>query len=376
MVLYSSHVPAKQYVYSGTVTTSAQDRLYDINDGLHPNCDIQALHCLVGAQYLNTMTNHGTCTIIFAMITAVFSFFCSLPRTFHALAKLGGLSAIFTFISVVMVVIFTGIQRFPAGYNPDPNHTGPGGTNQGGKPVFSAFPAKDAPFWATMGAFLNISYTFIGQITLPSFIAEMEHPEDFSKSLWAVTIAEVVVFSAVGAVVYIYAGNQYTTSPAIGSISSEGAKKIAFSFMIPTLVFLGVLYASISARFIFFRLFDGTAHMGSHTIIGWSSWGGILATTWVFAFIIAEVIPFFSDLLSIMSSLFDSFFGFIFWGVAYMRIQEKEEARRPNEARTVRGWVGYIFSWILVLVGLFFLGPGTYVSDSLSSDGFVNSCDT
>ena len=44
--------------------------------------------------------------------------------------------------------------------------------------------------------------TFIGQITLPSFIAEMKEPKDFPKALWAVTIAEVIVFSLVGAVVY------------------------------------------------------------------------------------------------------------------------------------------------------------------------------
>jgi len=60
---------------------------------------------------------------------------------------------------------------------------------------------------------------------------------------------------------------------------------------------------------------------GSNTLVGWASWAAILAVTWVFAFIIAEVIPFFSDLLSLMSSLFDSFFGFIFWGVAYLRMR-------------------------------------------------------
>lgn len=358
MVSYRGYVSFKQHIYSGDYAPGV---VYDPLK-FFTNGESQALHCLVGAQYLNTMTNHGACTILFAAATAFFSFFWSLPRTFRALAKVGGFSAVCTFISVMLVVIFTAIQKSPAGYDPDPNHLGPTGTKQGGKPEFSAFPGKDTPFFAIMGAFLNISYTFIGQITLPSFIAEMERPEDFFKSLYAVTIAEIAVFSVVGAVIYTNAGNQYTTSPAFGSISGEGAKKIAFTLMVPTLIFLGVLYASISARFIFFRLFDGTAHKGSHTIFGWFSWCGILAMTWILAFIIAEVIPFFSDLLSIMSALFDSFFGFIFWGVAYMRIQESEEARRPNEARTKRDWIGYIFSWILVLVGLFFLGPGTYVS--------------
>ncbi|KAI1906778.1 hypothetical protein LOZ61_006494 [Ophidiomyces ophidiicola] len=326
------------------------------------NTFIQGLHCLVGAQYLNIMSDHACCTIIFAAITAFTSFLWSLPRTFESLAKLGGLSAFFTFISVLLLTIIAVKQPHPAKYNPDPNHISPDGKKKGGDPIILAFPAKGTSFVAGMGAFLNISYTFIGQITLPSFIAEMKHPKDFYKSLWAVSIAEVIVFSIVGAVVYSYTGNQYVTSPAFASISSDAAKKIMFSFMVPTLIFLGVLYASVSAKFIFFRIFEGTSHKGTHTFVGWFSWSGIIAATWVFAFIITELIPFFSDLLSIMSSLFDSFFGFIFWGVAYMQIQAADEAKRPKTARSVRGWIAYIFSWILIGIGLFFLGPGTYAS--------------
>ena len=93
-----------------------------------------------------------------------------------------------------------------------------------------------------MSAFLNITYTFVGQITLPSFIAEMKNPKDFPKALWAVTIAEVVVFTLCGALMYHFVGNQYMTAPAFGSLQPV-YKKIAFSFAIPTIVFLGSLYS-------------------------------------------------------------------------------------------------------------------------------------
>lgn len=39
--------------------------------------------------------------------------------------------------------------------------------------------------------------------------------------------------------------------------------------MIPTLIFLGVLYASVSARFVFFRIFENSRHKSEHTVIGW-----------------------------------------------------------------------------------------------------------
>lgn len=39
-----------------------------------------------------------------------------------------------------------------------------------------------------MSAYLNIAYTFIGQITLPSFIAEMKEPKDFPKGTSIFTV--------------------------------------------------------------------------------------------------------------------------------------------------------------------------------------------
>lgn len=318
----------------------------------------QGLHCLVGAKYLNTMTGHSMCTIGFSAIVAVVSWLCSLPRTFNALAKGATFSAIFTFISVLLAAIFAGVEDHPAGYP------------KKGEPIVLAIPAAGTTFVAGMNAFMNISYTFIGQITLPSFIAEMKDPKDFPKALWAVTIAEVIVFSLVGAIVYAYTGTNYNTAPAFGSLGNETFLKVSFSFMIPTIIFLGVLYASVSARFIFFRFFSKTRHMGNHTVLGWASWAGILAILWILAFIVAEVIPFFSDLLSLMSSLFDSFFGFIYWGVAYFRMRGTDYGPDYFRKRGLRGWLGFLFNIGLCCIGLFFLSGGTYAVVQSIIDGY------
>lgn len=266
---------------------------------------IQGLHVLTGAKYLNTMTaaDSITCpTVTFSVVMFLICWICSLPRTFDALAKLGAVSAAFTFISVLLAVIFAGIQDHPAGYTPEL-----------GAPEVLAIPAASTTFVSGLSAFLNISYTFIGQITLPSFIAEMKEPRyvrlmshrphpanilglcrDFPKALWLCTIGEIIVFSLVGAIVYAFVGTQYMTAPAFGSLEPL-YKKVAFSFMIPTLIFLGVLYASVSARLVFFRLFKDSKHKSEHTIVGWASWAGILLLTWIGAFIISQIIPFFSD---------------------------------------------------------------------------------
>jgi hypothetical protein len=330
------------------------------------NTFIQGLHVLVGAKYLNTMTNHQLCTISFSVVMTLLSWVCSLPRTFNTLSKLATLSAFFTFVSVLLAAIFAGIEAHPAGYNMTPGYDPLTGFYKdgtpGGNPIVLIVPAAGTTFVSGLNAFLNISYTFIGQITLPSFISEMKEPRDFPKALWAVTIAEIILFSLVGAVVYAYTGTQYNTAPAFGSLGNEVFKKVAFSFMIPTLIFLGVLYASVTARFVFFRIFEGTRHKGNHTVVGWASWAGILLLTWILAFIIAEVIPFFGDLLSLMSSLFDSFFGFIFWGVAYLRMRRTDHGDGYITSRGFRSIAGYVLNVLIILVGVFFLTAGTYVS--------------
>ncbi|NKB16960.1 MAG: hypothetical protein HC770_00610 [Pseudanabaena sp. CRU_2_10] len=135
--------------------------------------------------------------------------------------------------------------------------------------------------------------------------------------------------------------------------------------MVPTLIFLGVLYASVSARFVFFRVFEDTPHKTNHTIIGWTSWIGILAATWTSAFVVAETIPFFADLLSLMSSIFDSSFGWIFWGVAYLRMRRAQYGPKFYKERgLVRGWGGLVLNLVILLMGIYSLIFGTYVSEA------------
>lgn len=83
---------------------------------------------------------------------------------------------------MLLATIFAGIEAHPAGYQPGPPDLDADG-NPHGDPVVAAIPIAGTTFIAGMNAFLNISYTFIGQITLPSFIAEMRDPRDILKAL-------------------------------------------------------------------------------------------------------------------------------------------------------------------------------------------------
>ncbi|KAI0338348.1 hypothetical protein BDW22DRAFT_1401827 [Trametopsis cervina] len=303
----------------------------------------QAFHVLVGAELLNTLSDSGACTMAFTVVTAVLCFLVSLPRTLNRLGALGTVSAVSMGVAILLTVVFSGAQPHPVGYT-------------GAAPLVTAWPIRGTTFINGMSAFLNISYTLIGQITVPSFIAEMKNPRDFPKALWVSTVCEVIILVLAGSLVYHYTGNQYVVAPSVGSLQPP-FKKIAFSFAIPTIIYLGSLYSSVTARFVFFRMFHNSAHKHSNGVVAWTVWAGIIGTTWVLAWIIAEAIPFFSDMLSLTSSLFDSWFGFTFWGMAYLLLYPGE-SRWAGPWRSAETLVNYFF----IVFGFYVLGAGTYVA--------------
>ena len=63
-----------------------------------------------------------------------------------------------------------------------------------------------------------------------------------------------------------------------------------------------------------------------------------------------------------MSSLFDSFFGFIFWGVAYFRMRTADGKLSLLREQSLSGYLLAAFNVFIVLVGVFFLTLGTYAT--------------
>ena len=56
----------------------------------------------------------------------------------------------------MLAIIFAGVEDHPYGWKP------------GADPIVTLWPVKGTTFVAGMSAFMNITYTFVGQITLPS----------------------------------------------------------------------------------------------------------------------------------------------------------------------------------------------------------------
>lgn len=81
-----------------------------------------------------------------------------------------------------------------------------------------------------------------------------------------------------------------------------------------------------------------------------------MAGIWFLAFIFAEVIPSMGDFLSLLGAAFDSFFGFIFFAVAYYHLYKGRFFAGAGRS------VMTVVHMLVMVVGLFLLGPGLYAA--------------
>jgi hypothetical protein len=251
-------------------------------------------------------------------------------------------------LAILLFMIFAGIEKAPlVGYN--------GNYPTDGLVKTYAFPLPGTTWVNCVNAVLNITFLWVPQILFPTFIAEMERPQDFPKSLAVLVAISVFLFIVPPSVGFRYLG-QYSTAPAFGSLGVEAYKKGSFAFVIvPTLV-IGVIYANVSAKFVYFRIMGSSRHAYSNTVIGWGVWALVMAGVWAIAFVFSEVVPSMGDFLSLLSAAFDSFFGFIFFAVAYWELYR---GRYFNGLLRSVNSITHVF---ILFGGLFMLGPGLYAA--------------
>lgn len=133
------------------------------------------------------------------------------------------------------------------------------------------------------------------------FIAEMKNPEDFPKSLCMQQGFEILLYTVSAAVIYRYAGAD-VASPALGS-TGPILRKVAYGIAIPTIVISGVVLGHVAIKNVYVRVFRGTNTMHTRSFRSIGAWVGITLAFWILSWIIAEAIPVFSDLLSLVVSL-------------------------------------------------------------------------
>ncbi|RAH67892.1 uncharacterized protein BO66DRAFT_456097 [Aspergillus aculeatinus CBS 121060] len=297
-------------------------------------------HCLTGKLALATITGSNVCALAFSVVSAVILFAFAVPPTFADISILGYIDFASIIVAIGIVMVSTGIQQ-------SQNATA-------ASAAWSAWPKKDLTLSEAFVAISNIAFAYAFAGAQPTFMDEMHTPTDFTKSITLLACTQMTIYTVTGAVIYAFVG-QGVQSPALLSASPLIAK-IAFGVALPVIYISGAINATIAARFMHGRIFQNPAVRYVNTPMGWATWLAIVACINIIGWIVAEAIPFFSELLSICGCLLVSGFSFYLPPLMWFFLLKEGAWFDPANLRAA------VFNLIVFVVGVTILGCGMYAS--------------
>ncbi|KAI1805120.1 transmembrane amino acid transporter protein-domain-containing protein [Daldinia bambusicola] len=303
-------------------------------------------HCLTGTIAFLNITNNGTCSLVFGVVSAIILLLLAIPPSFAEVAILGYIDFVSIMAAIFITIIATGVQRTDSGVSSD----------------WSAWPKENLNFTEAFIAITNIVFAYSFAICQFSFMDEMHTPKHFVKSIWALGLIEIVIYTITGALIYCFVG-QGVKSPSLLS-AGDMVSKIAFGIALPVIFISGSINGTVVGRYIHGRVYRDSVTRFINTTKGWVTWLALITLITVIAWVIAEAIPFFSDLLAISSALFISGFTFyfpaIFW---FMLIKQGKWYAKENILTS-------LLNGLVFIIGLVVLVGGTYASIVDIIDGY------
>ncbi|KAJ5124846.1 Amino acid transporter transmembrane [Penicillium bovifimosum] len=300
---------------------------------------VMASHLLTFTVAMNTITNHGTCSIVFGIVGMIVSFICSLPRTLVKMSWLSLVSFGSIMTSVLIVMIAVGTTK------PSPD---------------DVVAVVKTDLYHGFSAVCNIVFAFCGHAAFFGLMAELKNPRDFTRSLCLLQGIDMSLYLIAALVIYRYAGSD-VTSPALGSASPIVAK-VAYGIALPTIIIAGVINGHVAFKYVYLRIFEGTDRMHKRDWVATGSWVGIALALWILAWIVSAAIPVFSSLLSLITALFASWFTYGLSGIFWLFM---------NKGRWFSTWrkgALTMLNFVVIVVGAALCGLGLWVSGKAIHD--------
>jgi hypothetical protein len=172
---------------------------------------IMGSHILTFAIMMNTITHHGACTVIFAVVALVLSILFALPRTLKNVAYMSVTSFVSVGAAVLITMISVSITK-----------PGKGHIDSVGDPTFHH----------GFLAVANIIFAYAGHVAFFGFISELKDARQYPKALFILQASDMTLYIVAAVVIYNFAGKN-VTSPALDS-ASPLIRKIAYGLAIPT----------------------------------------------------------------------------------------------------------------------------------------------
>ncbi|KAK2614655.1 hypothetical protein N8I77_001461 [Diaporthe amygdali] len=296
-------------------------------------------HSLTGAIAFGNITDNGACSLVFGIVSAIILLLLALPPSFAEVAILGYIDFVSIILAIGITIIGTGVQQ-SQGMIPESD--------------WSAWPKEGLTFVEAFIAVGNIIFAYSFAVCQFSFMDEMHTPRDFVKSIWWLGMIEIVIYTVTGALIYVFVG-QSVKSPALLS-AGDLLSKIAFGVALPVIFISGSINGTTAGRYIHGRMYKDSVIRFINTKMGWITWIVLIAIITFIAWVIAEAIPFFSDLLSICSCLFIS--GFTFYFPAWMWFKLIKKGKWYSKENLLLA----ISNAIIFVIGMIILVAGTYSS--------------
>ncbi|GFF38633.1 N amino acid transport system protein [Aspergillus udagawae] len=311
---------------------------------------IMASHLLTFVIAMNTITGHGTCSIVFGVVGMIVSFILSLPRT---LAKMSWLSLV-SFTSIISAVIICMIGV---------------GVKHPGEKVMAIV---DTDLVHGFSAVTNIVFAFSGHAAYFGLMSELKDPRDFPKALMLLQSVDICLYILAAIVIYIY-GGATVSSPALGS-ASPMVSKVAYGIALPTIIIAGVINGHIAFKYVYIRIFSGSDRIHKRDWVAVSSWVAIALSLWIIAWIIAEAIPVFSSLLGLIVALFASWFTYGLSGIFWLHLNWGKYTSSPRKIfLTGVNLFCLVFGAGLCGLGLYVSGKAIHDNPSSASFSCANT---
>ncbi|KAE8400367.1 transmembrane amino acid transporter protein-domain-containing protein [Aspergillus pseudonomiae] len=291
---------------------------------------IMGSHIVTFTVMMNTITEHGTCSIVFSIVGMVICLVLSLPRTIKNMTYISIASFLSIFSAVMITMIGVGVQY------------------KGGVNIYAT---QQTNIYHGFTAVTNIVFAYCAHVAFFGLIAEMEEPKDFTKALCLLQGFEIVLYVVAATVIYYYVGTG-VASPALGS-AGPVLKKVAYGVAIPTIIGAGVVNGHVGPQ---------SGRMAKRDFVSVGSWVAIGVTCWVIAWIIGEGIPSFTNIVSLISSLFASWFTYGLSGVYWLHMNWGYWFSSPRKIALT------ILNFLIVGIGGTICGLGLYASGKAIHD--------
>jgi len=153
-------------------------------------------------------------------------------------------------------------------------------------------------------------------------------------------------------VVYRWCG-VWVATPSLGS-AGPTLKKVAYGVGLFGLLVTGMLYVHVAAKYLFVRILKHSKHLQKDSAVHWITWLSCSIGLTAIAFVIAEGIPIFNQILSLAGSFAAAPLTICLPG--YLYLHDYTAYRKGTLIQQSKYW----FHWLIIAIGAFLCIGGTY----------------